>query len=127
MCFGLSYLCITSSVCCVVLRAAVTAPGRFENNMAHANDLGKIFHLLREIEHRQAEIERKFVIAQSTLDASLAGLTSAVNAAIAALATANTATSTPDTVVSAYQSSVDAQTVALASATPPPVAATLKK
>jgi hypothetical protein len=89
--------------------------------MAHANELDKIFHLLREIEHRQIEIERKFVIAQATLDASLLGLTNAVTAAVAALATANTGTSTPDTVVAAYQAGVDAQTVALASATPPPV------
>ncbi len=64
------------------------------------------------------ELTETIMITQATLDASLASLTGAVNAAAAALATNNTATSTPDTVVAAYQAGVDAQTVALAAATP---------
>jgi hypothetical protein len=64
----------------------------------------------------------KVMIAQTTLDASVKGLTAAVDAAVAALATASTATSTPDASVSAYQAAVDAQTVRLATATPPPPA-----
>lgn len=79
--------------------------------------LGELRHLCKEIK----ELKESIMIAQATLDASLAGLTSAVNAAVAALATANTSTSTPDTVVSTYQAGVEAQTLALATATPPPV------
>ncbi len=59
------------------------------------------------------------MITQAALDASLASLTTAVNNAAAALAASSSATSTPDSVVSAFQSGVDAQTVALAAATPP--------
>lgn len=73
-----------------------------------------------DLEHINERL-KKIMIAQATLDASLTALTNAVNAAVAALATSNTATSTPDTVVASYQAGVDAQTVALASATPPPV------
>jgi len=81
------------------------------------HELKEIFDKLRELEHQY----HKIMISQASLDASLANLTSAVNAAILALAAGNTATSTPDTVVSAYQAGVDAQTVILASNTPPPV------
>ena len=78
-------------------------------------DLEHLFHKLNQI-----------MIAQATLDASLASLTGAVSAAVAALATNNTATSTPDSVVSAFVSGVDAQTVALAAATPPVATAAAK-
>ena len=75
---------------------------------------------LEELRHIRREL-KVLMIAQSTLDASLAGLTAAVSAAVAALATSQTATSTPDAVVASYQAGVDAQTIALASATPPVV------
>jgi hypothetical protein len=65
------------------------------------------------------QLTKTVMIAQASLDASLASLTTAVNNAAAALASSSTATSTPDTVVAAYQAGVDAQTVALAAATPP--------
>ena len=81
----------------------------------------EILEELRHLKHEIHELKDSFMIAQQTLDASLLGLTNAVTAAVAALATANTGTSTPDTVVAAYQAGVDAQTVALATATPPPV------
>jgi hypothetical protein len=81
----------------------------------------EILHLLREIREEQKRQHKEIMIAQASLDASLTGLTAAVNSAVAALATASTATSTPDAAVAAYQAGVDAQTVALASATPPPV------
>lgn len=61
------------------------------------------------------------MIAQETLDASLANLTTAVTAAAAALAVTNPIASTPDATVQAYVAGVDAQTLALAHATPPPV------
>ncbi len=67
------------------------------------------------------KLYKKIMIAQATLDASLASLTTAVSNAAAALAASSSSTSTPDSVVSAYQAGVDAQTVALASATPPAV------
>lgn len=70
------------------------------------------------------ELLELIMIAQATLDASLKGLTAAVDAAVAALAAGSTATSTPDTTVSAYQAGVDAQTVRIATATPPPPSAT---
>ncbi len=69
--------------------------------------------------HAISKLTNTIMIAQASLDASLASLTTAVNNAAAALATTNPATSTPDTVVAAYQAGVDAQTVALAAATPP--------
>ena len=81
--------------------------------------LHKIFHLLQEWREEQKQQYRQIMIQQATLDASLAGLTTAVQNAANALAAGSTATSTPDTSVSAYQSGVDAQTQALASATPP--------
>jgi hypothetical protein len=61
---------------------------------------------LRHLRHEIKELKESIVIAQATLDASLTGLTSAVNAAAAALATSNTATSTPDTVVNGFLSGV---------------------
>lgn len=64
-------------------------------------------------------ILHKIMIAQATLDASLAALTAAAANITAAVAAGNTATATPDTVVAAYQGGVDAITVALAAATPP--------
>src|ERR1035437_11096858 len=76
---------------------------------------------LRHLRKQIAELTETIMIAQATLDASLTGLTGAVNAAVAALSTNSTATSTPDTSVAAYQAGVDAQTVALAAATPPVV------
>lgn len=76
---------------------------------------------LGHLRHEIKELKETIMIAQATLDASLANLTNAVNAAVLALAAGNTATSTPDTVVAAYQAGVDAQTVVLASNTPPPV------
>ena len=79
-----------------------------------------IKELLDKMNHLEHEF-RKIMIAQATLDASLTGLTGSVNAAVAALATNSSATSTPDTSVAAYQAGVDAQTVALAAATPPVV------
>lgn len=81
--------------------------------------IGKIFHLLMEWKEQQQKQHEEDMIAQASLDASLASLTIAVNNAASALATANTQTSTPDAVVAAYQAGVDAQTVALAAATPP--------
>ncbi len=69
--------------------------------------------------HAVNKLSHTIMITQASLDASLASLTAAVAAAAAALASSNTSTSTPDTVVAAFQSGVDAQTVALASATPP--------
>lgn len=69
---------------------------------------------------------KELMIAQETLDASLKGLTAAVDNAVAALAAGSTATSTPDTVVASYQAGVDAQTVRLATATPPPATAPVK-
>jgi hypothetical protein len=89
----------------------------------HSNDdsTHELCEEVRQLRKELKELKEYQMIAQASLDASLAGLTSAVNAAVAALATSNTATSTPDTVVAAYQAGVDAQTVALATATPPPV------
>jgi hypothetical protein len=66
-----------------------------------------------------AKAKKEIMIAQATLDASLAGLTTAVNNAVAAMAAGSPVTSTPDTAVAAYQAGVDAQTVALAAGTPP--------
>ena len=83
--------------------------------------LEKILLLLVEWRIEKRKQHKEIMIAQATLDASLASLTTAVQNAANALATASTATSTPDTVVAAYQAGVDAQTVALAAATPPPV------
>lgn len=79
----------------------------------------EILRLLHELHHEL----HKIMIAQATLDASLKGLTVAVDAAVAALAAGDTTTSTPDTVVSAFQAGVDEQTLRIATATPPPVAA----
>lgn len=78
---------------------------------------------LEELRHIRREIKelKDKMIAQSSLDASLNGLTTAVTSAIAALATSNTTTSTPDSVVATYMAGVDAQTLGLASATPPVV------
>lgn len=75
---------------------------------------------LRHLCHIIKELKDSIMIASATLDASVANLTAAVNAAALALASANPVASTPDTVVTAYVAAVDAQTVALASATPPP-------
>ena len=75
---------------------------------------------LRHLCHIIKELKDSIMIAQATLDASVANLTAAVSAAALALASGNPVASTPDTVVTAYQAAVDAQTVALASATPPP-------
>lgn len=80
----------------------------------------KLIDELRNLGHEFRELKDSIMVAQETLDASLASLTSAVTAAVAALATANTGTSTPDSVVTAYVAGVDAQELALASATPPP-------
>ena len=79
---------------------------------------------LEELRHIRREIKelKDKMIAQSAFDASLANATSTITAAIAALATSNTATSTPDTVVQAYMAGMDAQVVTLAAATPPVVA-----
>jgi hypothetical protein len=85
-------------------------PDRDEEHLLH-----QVLHLLKEI-----------MIAQATLDASIQGLTTAVTNAAAALAASSSATSTPDTVVSAYQQAVDAQALALATATPAPVQAAAK-
>lgn len=93
------------------------------DKIEHKPDFHEITELLLEFTERQKQI----MIAQATLDASLAQLTAAVSAAAAALATSSTATSTPDAVVSAYQAGVDAQTVALATATPVPTAAAAAK
>lgn len=70
------------------------------------------------------EQNETIMIAQSVLDASLKNLTVAVDASVAALAAGSTTTSTPDTSVSSYQAGVDAQTVRIATATPPPTPAT---
>ena len=80
------------------------------------HEILKEIHLLNHKLHN-------IMIAQATLDASLKGLTVAVDAAVAALAAGDVTTSTPDTVVSAYQAGIDAQTLRVATATPPPVAA----
>jgi phage I-like protein len=79
-------------------------------------------HLLKELikaVHENNRLLKENMIAQATLDASLAALTSSVDNAVAALATIGTSTSTPDAAVAAYQAGVDAQTVRLATATPP--------
>ena len=78
--------------------------------------------LLEELRHLRQEIKElkeSIMIAQATFDASLTGLTTAVSNAAAALAAGQSGTSTPDTVVSAFLSGVAAQTVTLATATPP--------
>ena len=80
----------------------------------------EILEELRHLRHSINELKDYFMIAQATLDASLANLTTAVTAAAAAMTVTNPVASTPDSVVSAYQAGVDAQTVALATATPPP-------
>ena len=80
----------------------------------------ELFYELRHLRNEIHELKDSIMIAQATLDASLANLTTAVTAAAAALAVTNPVASTPDSVVSAYQAGVDAQTVALATATPPP-------
>ena len=76
------------------------------------------FEGMRHLGYKIEELTRTIMIAQASLDASLASLTTAVNTAVAALATISTSTSTPDAVVAAYQAGVDAQTVALAAGTP---------
>lgn len=90
----------------------------------------EISYELRQLRHAIYELKESVMIAQATLDTSLANLTGAVAAAAAALATTNPTASTPDSVVTAYVAGVDAQTLALASATPPgpvpPVPASLK-
>jgi hypothetical protein len=83
----------------------------------------EILHLLREIREEQKLQHKEIMIAQSVFDASLKGLTVAVDNAVAALAAGDTTTSTPDTVVSAYVAGVDSQALRAATATPPPVAA----
>lgn len=83
----------------------------------------KMFKELRLLRQSIKELKDSIMIAQATLDTSLANLTAAVTAAAAVLATSSTSTSTPDASVAAYQAGVDAQTLALASATPPPVPA----
>lgn len=80
---------------------------------------GELWHFLKEWRAELKHQHRENMIAQATLDASLASLTTAVQNAAAALAAGSPTTSTPDTVVAAYQAGVDAQTVALAAATPP--------
>jgi hypothetical protein len=82
----------------------------------------KQHELCEEVKLLRHEI-RKLMIAQAVLDASLKGLTVSVDAAVAALAAGDSTTSTPDTAVSAYQAGVDAQTLRLATATPPPTPA----
>jgi predicted regulator of Ras-like GTPase activity (Roadblock/LC7/MglB family) len=82
---------------------------------------------LRQLRHTIYELKESIMIAQTTFDTSLANLTGAVTAAAAALAATGPTTSTPDATVQAYIAGVDAQTVALASATPPPVPASLKR
>lgn len=78
------------------------------------------FKRFKRLKHSIDELKDSIMIAQATLDASLANLTTAVTAAAAAMTVTNPVASTPDSVVSAYQAGVDAQTVALATATPPP-------
>ena len=88
----------------------------------------EILEELRQLRHEIKSLKEMFMVAQSTFDTSLANLTGAVTAAAAALATTSPTASTPDATVQAYIAGVDAQTVALASATPPPVApASLKR
>ena len=82
---------------------------------------------LRHLRHEIKELTKSIMIAQNVFDTSLTNLTGAVAAAASALATTIPTASTPDTVVQAYVAGVDAQTVALASATPPPVAAPAAK
>lgn len=101
-------------VCLRLMAERLRSPkDRDDDRHDHNEERRHILHLLKEI-----------MIAQSTLDASIKNLTVAVDAAVAALATGSTATSTPDTVVSAFQAGVDAQTVRIATATPPPTPAT---
>lgn len=102
----------------------------FLSNMAHRHNNDKIPELLERIlwaQKQVTEAQQDIMIAQATLDASVAGLTSAVNNAVAALAAGSTTTSTPDTVVADYQAKVDAQALALATATPAAVAAAAAK
>lgn len=98
------------------MAARLKSPKDKDNDSPAAEHSQQLDHLLREVIREL----RKIMIAQATLDASLQALTTAVDAAVAALQAANGATSTPDTVVSAYQAGVDAQTVRIATATPPP-------
>src|ERR1017187_3738774 len=86
----------------------------------HNDESGKeLAYELRQLRHTIYELKESIMIAQATLDTSLANLTGAVNAAAAALATTTPTASTPDASVAAYQAGVDAQTLALATATPP--------
>ncbi len=89
-----------------------------EDEQRKSCSCSEIHQDLECLTHAIHKLTNTIMIAQASLDASLASLTGAVNAAAAALATNSTATSTPDTVVAAYQAGVDAQTVALAAATP---------
>lgn len=85
----------------------------------HDEHSPELIEELRHLRHILEQLTRTIMIAQTTFDTSLANLTGAVNNAAAALAASNSNTSTPDTVVQAYIAGVDAQTVALAAATPP--------
>ena len=78
--------------------------------------LEELRHVRREIK----ELKEIIMVAQSTFDTSLQNLTNAVVAVASALATTTPTASTPDSVVTAYVAGVDAQTLALATATPPP-------
>ena len=80
----------------------------------------------KDLERLERKLDQ-YMIAQATFDTSLANLTAAVNAAALAIAAGSTATSTPDSVVSAFVAGVDAQTLVLATATPPAPPAAAKK
>lgn len=91
--------------------------GMPKNNDESAHE---ICEELRHLRHEIKELTHTIMIQQSSFDTALAALTSAVTAAAAALAAGNTSTSTPDNVVNLFLSGVAAQTLALATATPPP-------
>jgi predicted regulator of Ras-like GTPase activity (Roadblock/LC7/MglB family) len=75
---------------------------------------------LRHLRHEIRELKETLMIAQTTIDTTLANLAGAVNAAALALAATNPVASTPDTAVQGLIDGVNAQIVVLATATPPP-------
>lgn len=79
----------------------------------HDNNIAELLEKVRRA-------KKEYMLAQTLFDTSLANLTTAVTNAAAALAATNPTASTPDATVQAYISGVDAQTLALSTATPPP-------
>lgn len=99
------------------MAARLKSPKDTDNDPVPQRHDEQLNHLLMQLIHQLKEI----MISQQVLDASLKNLTTAVDAAIVALEAGSTETSTPDTAVTAFVTGVDAQSVRLAGATPPPV------